>query len=537
MDLSLAHGLLDRPVDLGKARPSPTHRDEPRLAEAARQRAEERDDFHARIADPSETARFERERASEVGARERREEPIDKSRPETAQTETALREPAAAPRERTADGNARPGNQDSTRPADRGTPKPDGADTVDTSPNVRSGDSPHIPGQATNNAAASAADAGLARAAAQLAANPALGAVNAVPAGAILTGSASLATPPGLTVASQAGTGTAGPAAATAVGARPGQPQGLAQAPGHTPTPLADTSRLADGREAGRLAVTAASGDRPTRTLHAAGEVRVGATSSGNPGNPAAGLSGNVVSDATAFAIKQISAAAGPTDPALQASSAGRAGNNPAAFAPGLLLSSAAPVAGQFTSLAPSASDLGLTSPGATPGGLGTMTADVRPGGLPSAADAAAFARHLPQAGLTDQVSMQLAKGTQEGLDRITIQLKPAHLGKVDVKLDIGHDGRLQAVIVADRADTLDLLQRDARLLERALQDAGFEADSGGLDFQLRGGNSDSAGGERADGDASRPLAGIVNEASGDAPALSGEITQILRTDRVDLTI
>lgn len=86
-----------------------------------------------------------------------------------------------------------------------------------------------------------------------------------------------------------------------------------------------------------------------------------------------------------------------------------------------------------------------------------------------------------------EQVAMQLRAAAKNGIDRITIQLKPATLGAIDVKLDIGHDGRVVAVIAADRADTLELLQRDARELERALQDAGLSTDSGSLSFNLRG--------------------------------------------------
>ena len=51
----------------------------------------------------------------------------------------------------------------------------------------------------------------------------------------------------------------------------------------------------------------------------------------------------------------------------------------------------------------------------------------------------------------------------------------------------MGHDGRVIAVVTADNKDTLDLLQRDARELERALQNAGLQTDSGSLSFNLRG--------------------------------------------------
>ena len=48
-------------------------------------------------------------------------------------------------------------------------------------------------------------------------------------------------------------------------------------------------------------------------------------------------------------------------------------------------------------------------------------------------------------------------------------------------------DGRVDAVVRVERPETLELLQRDARQLVRALQDAGLQADSGSLSFHLRG--------------------------------------------------
>ena len=86
----------------------------------------------------------------------------------------------------------------------------------------------------------------------------------------------------------------------------------------------------------------------------------------------------------------------------------------------------------------------------------------------------------------TEQVAVHIAKASAEGIDKINVKLKPASLGHVDVQLDIASDGRVQVVVSADRADTLDLLQRDARGLERALNDAGLQMDQQSLSFNLR---------------------------------------------------
>lgn len=85
-----------------------------------------------------------------------------------------------------------------------------------------------------------------------------------------------------------------------------------------------------------------------------------------------------------------------------------------------------------------------------------------------------------------DQVSVHITKAIKDGVDKINIQLRPASLGRIDVQLEVGQDGRISAVVTADNRQTLDLLQRDARGLERALQDAGLQADSGSMSFNLR---------------------------------------------------
>ena len=87
----------------------------------------------------------------------------------------------------------------------------------------------------------------------------------------------------------------------------------------------------------------------------------------------------------------------------------------------------------------------------------------------------------------TNQVFVQLTKAVQNGQNKITIQLRPEELGRVEVKLDIGGDGRVKAMVMADKPETLDLLQKDSRVLERALQEAGLKTDNNSLSFNLHG--------------------------------------------------
>jgi flagellar hook-length control protein FliK len=88
---------------------------------------------------------------------------------------------------------------------------------------------------------------------------------------------------------------------------------------------------------------------------------------------------------------------------------------------------------------------------------------------------------------VTNQVAVQIKKAIGQGADQIRIQLKPAELGAVEVKLAVTEDGRAMAVVSVERPETLDLLQRDANGLRQALQDAGLSTDSNSLSFNLRG--------------------------------------------------
>jgi flagellar hook-length control protein FliK len=90
----------------------------------------------------------------------------------------------------------------------------------------------------------------------------------------------------------------------------------------------------------------------------------------------------------------------------------------------------------------------------------------------------------LPAA--VEQVALALHRNVRNGNDQMTIQLKPVELGRVDIKLDFA-DGRVTGVVLVENQTSMDLLQKDVRSLERALQEAGLRADSGCLDFQLRG--------------------------------------------------
>jgi flagellar hook-length control protein FliK len=110
-------------------------------------------------------------------------------------------------------------------------------------------------------------------------------------------------------------------------------------------------------------------------------------------------------------------------------------------------------------------------------------------------------------------VPIEIGLKSLAGINRFEIRLDPAELGRIDVRLDIGESGEVKAHLVVDRVETLALLQRDAKTLERAFEQAGLKPSEGGVDLSLRdpsgdGRHQDQGRGERDGGRApSRDLA------------------------------
>jgi len=125
---------------------------------------------------------------------------------------------------------------------------------------------------------------------------------------------------------------------------------------------------------------------------------------------------------------------------------------------------------------------------------MGAMTAlsGIAAASNASASTAVSFSKVLKAAAYTpvsEQVAFNIKAAVKGGASKIEIQLNPAELGKLHIKMDVSSDGKATGIIVtAEHKSTLEMLQRDARGLENALADAGIKTDSGSLSFNLRGG-------------------------------------------------
>lgn len=106
-------------------------------------------------------------------------------------------------------------------------------------------------------------------------------------------------------------------------------------------------------------------------------------------------------------------------------------------------------------------------------------------GSLPPQTRPAAPAAPLPPVPVA-AVAVTIAQQASAGAKRFEIRLEPPELGRIEVRLDVSREGHATTHLVVERSETLDMLQRDARHLERALQSAGLNTSDGDLTFSLK---------------------------------------------------
>ncbi|MFN0264547.1 flagellar hook-length control protein FliK [Tepidamorphus sp. 3E244] len=125
-----------------------------------------------------------------------------------------------------------------------------------------------------------------------------------------------------------------------------------------------------------------------------------------------------------------------------------------------------------------------------------------------------AYGTSLPVAQLAVTISSQARGGTRH----FDIRLDPPEMGRIDVRLEMGRDGTLNAHLTVDRPETYDAMNRDARQLERMLQQSGMKLDNTSLQFSLRDGG-EGRHGSQAQGEGSSNNAATASQREDDAAA------------------
>ena len=115
------------------------------------------------------------------------------------------------------------------------------------------------------------------------------------------------------------------------------------------------------------------------------------------------------------------------------------------------------------------------------------------------------------------QIAFELVRQVNDGNSRFQMRLDPPELGKIDVRLDIDRSGQVTARLTVEKAETLDLMQRDQRGLEKALQQAGLDSSKTNLEFSLKQ-NPFSGGQQGQDQGGRQPGFGGDTAAEADEP-------------------
>jgi len=140
-----------------------------------------------------------------------------------------------------------------------------------------------------------------------------------------------------------------------------------------------------------------------------------------------------------------------------------------------------------------------------------------------------------------EQVSVQLNKAIKNGKTEMTLNLRPAELGKIEIKLVFGNDKSVTGVIVAENNTSLHLLQKDVNVLVHSLQDAGLNVDASSMEFLLKddGQSFSNAQNQNENKTKNQKTFGIVGDADSSGNVLSevGDDIYYLEPGRVNLRV
>lgn len=327
------------------------------------------------------------------------------------------------------------------------------------------------------------------------ASTPAQGEAEPASAGAAVPAPQTLSTP---ILPAPTGAATSDPAQAD-----PAQPAsaGFAEALA-AGTAAADTTAKTPGPEAAATAAPTAADEPPPQDLLAsrAPQSRPTAEAAPNPTSPLAPVSPQAQQVAAASNVPAGKPAAEPTEdpdasPQTQTGEGGvkteaaagmkaAAGDTPAVQAPGLRKPERADAPAQ-----PPAQQADV-APQPTHAPASAETAPAASTAPAHASSHAAGVRGSPETVAT--LAAEILKKLDARTTRFQMELNPAGLGKVDVRLEIGAHGRLTAAMAFENPQSAQDLKNRSGELARALEQAGFDV-SDGLSFDV----ADNSGGSK----------------------------------------
>lgn len=133
---------------------------------------------------------------------------------------------------------------------------------------------------------------------------------------------------------------------------------------------------------------------------------------------------------------------------------------------------------------------------------------------------------HTHMAAVVSRVSEQFLERFNGKTSTFEIRLDPPELGKVDIRVEVGADGKVMAVIAARDPAVAEALMRGAKTLENALTQAGLNLSDGGIQVQLDQKQGSGFAGTRGDEFAGSKPGSLVPDA--DPLAEAGDDTTLV---------
>ena len=81
------------------------------------------------------------------------------------------------------------------------------------------------------------------------------------------------------------------------------------------------------------------------------------------------------------------------------------------------------------------------------------------------------------------QIVLRVAQAAREGVESISVDLRPPELGRVELRLTF-RDGTVQVLLCAEQPETLEALRQERHNLVQQMEQAGIQLGGGGLDLQ-----------------------------------------------------
>lgn len=122
------------------------------------------------------------------------------------------------------------------------------------------------------------------------------------------------------------------------------------------------------------------------------------------------------------------------------------------------------------------------------------------------------------------QVNLNITRSLKAGDNQFAMRMDPPELGRVAVKMTFLANGLVKAQVMAERPETLEMLQREVKGLERAVESGGHKSEPGGISFSLDSGNGESAGKAFAEAMQEDKL----NEEKAKASAMAGDAEDMM---------